>query len=48
MDSAKINTADLTALCHSIIDAATRFYSDPENVKAFYEWQKEKEEKRQC
>jgi hypothetical protein len=41
----KIRAVDLRVLCATVLQSAEAFYKDPENLRRFEEWQREKAEK---
>lgn len=44
VDPAKIPSVDVYLLCSTFLQAAKRFYEDPENVRKYEEWLKTQEE----
>ncbi len=42
LDTSKISKTDERNLAQAFLSAAKRFYEDPENVRKFEEWKREK------
>lgn len=42
LDTSKISKTDERNLAQAFLSAAKRFYGDPENVRKFEEWKREK------
>lgn len=42
LDTSKISKTDERNLAQAFLSAAKRFYEDPENVRKFEEWRREK------
>ena len=42
LDTSKIRKTDERNLAQAFLSAAKRFYEDPENVRKFEEWKREK------
>lgn len=43
IDVSRIPVIEVKNLCRTLLNAAERFYGDPENRRRFEEWQKSKE-----
>lgn len=44
IDLNKVPPAEMRVLCETLLEAAKRFYDDPENRRKYEEWQAERKE----